>query len=275
MTTSQPAISDRLKGKAAIVTGATQGLGTDIARYLHASGASVAIAGRSRNQGEAIARELGERALFVETDVENDEQIDRCIARACERFGGLDILVNNACIYDDAGIASTRAQWHRTLGVNLISAAIFAQKASARMSHGSVIVNIGSTGGKFGAAGRALYPASKAGLLQLTRSLAVALAPQGIRCLTVSPAWTWSPSMQEMTHGDLALADAVGARFHPLGRVGRGEEIAAVVAFACSAEASWISGVDLPVDGGFTCLGPDQGRSPREWFAAAQRSKPE
>ena len=130
------------------------------------------------------------------------------------------------------------------------------------------MINLGSTGGKFGAAGRATYPASKAGMLQLTRNLAVTLAPQGIRCVSVSPAWTWSPAMERMSGGSIEKADAVGARVHPLGRVGRGEEIAAAVVFACSPAASWITGVDLPVDGGFSSLGPDQGRSPREWFAA-------
>lgn len=259
----------RLKGKVAIVTGATQGLGLDIAKVLLASGAMVTMVGRGRETGEKLAAELGDNALFVETDVQHDDQIDRAIDETLKRFGRLHILVNNACIYDDNGIASTRQQWHNTLGVNLVSAAIFSQKAAKVMTPGSVIVNMGSVGGKFGAAGRALYPASKAGILQLTRNLAVTLAPDGIRCVSVSPAWTWSPSMERLSDGNLELADSVGARLHPLGRVGRGEEIGAVVAFVCSSEASWISGVDIPVDGGFTSLGPDQGRSPRDWFAAA------
>lgn len=264
-----PVVPDRLKGKTAIITGATQGLGLDIARLMVASGACVTLAGRTRNTGESIAAELGPRALFVETDVEDDEQIAHCVQKTKTHFKGLDILVNNACIYEDQGIASTREQWHKTLGVNLISAAIFSQQAAAVMPRGSVILNIGSTGGKFGAAGRAIYPASKAGLLQLTRNLAVSLAPAGIRCLSLSPAWTWSPSMKSLVGGNIELADRVGAHFHPLGRVGRGEEIAAAAVFACSAEASWICGTDIPVDGGFTCLGPDQGRSPREWFSKA------
>lgn len=267
---SPPIVPDRLAKKVAIVTGATQGLGLDIARLFVASGAQVVIAGRRRETGIRVAAELGPRARFIETDVEDDAQIDRCIGETLAHFHGLHILVNNACIYDDQGLASTREQWHRTLGVNLVSAAVFSQRAADIMQPGSVIVNIGSTGGKFGAAGRALYPASKAGLLQLTRNMAVSLAPAGIRCLSVSPAWTWSPSMEKLAGGDTELADRVGARLHPLGRVGRGEEIAAAVAFACSPEASWICGVDIPVDGGFTCLGPDQGRSPQHWFQATR-----
>jgi NAD(P)-dependent dehydrogenase (short-subunit alcohol dehydrogenase family) len=258
----------RLDGKVAIVTGATQGLGLDVARGLVAAGARVMLAGIDDPAGLAAAKALGDAAIYLDTDITDDAQIARCIARTRARFGGLDLLVNSACVYDDAGVASTRAQWLNTLNVNLVSAAIFAQQAAAVMPRGSVVINLGSTGGKFGAAGRATYPASKAGMLQLTRNLAVTLAPQGIRCVSVSPAWTWSPAMERMSGGSIEKADAVGARVHPLGRVGRGEEVAAAVVFACSAEASWITGVDLPVDGGFSSLGPDQGKSPRDWFAA-------
>ncbi|MDN3219624.1 SDR family oxidoreductase [Pseudomonas nunensis] len=255
-----------LQGQVAIVTGSTQGLGTDIARQLLQAGASVMLVGRNRENGTALAKELGERCRFSACNVELDEDIEDCIEETLVAFGRLDILVNNACIYDDQGVLSDRAQWLHTLNVNLVSAAIFVQKAALRMSEGGTVINIGSTGGKFGAAGRALYPASKAGLLQLTRNLAVTLAPAAIRVISVSPAWTWSPSVANLSGGDLAVADRVGAAFHPLGRVGRGEEVGQVVAFLCSDGASWITGVDIPVDGGFSILGPDQGLSPRVWF---------
>lgn len=270
----EPIAQHRLAGKVAIVTGATQGLGADIARALVADGARVVLAGRSRSAGEAVARELGDAARFVETDIEHDDQIEHCVDIACSHFGGLHILVNNACVYADAGLESTRAQWLATLNVNLVSAAIFTQKAAKMMGPGAVIVNLGSTGGKFGAAGRALYPASKAGMLQFTRNLAVTLAPRGIRAVSVSPAWTWSPSLVELSGGSADVADAVGARFHPLGRVGRGEEVGRAVAFLCSDAASWVTGADLPVDGGFSSLGPDQGRSPRAWFAELASREP-
>lgn len=259
----------RLAGKVAIVTGAAQGLGRDIAARLAAEGADVLLVDRQRQAGEAAAEGIGPAAIYVEADITDDGQIRAVIDTAMARFGRLDFLVNNACVYADQGLASPREMWLRTLDVNLVSAAVFTHLASEVMGAGAVIVNIGSTGGKFGAAGRALYPASKAALLQVTRNVAVTLAPRGIRCLSVSPAWTWSPAMDAMTGGDLARADAVGARVHPLGRVGRGEEVAAVVAFACSSDAGWMTGVDLPVDGGFSALGPDQGRSPRQWLADA------
>lgn len=255
-----------LAGKTAIVTGSTHGLGTDIARGLAACGARVTVLGLDEGAGRSVAASIGDSALFVRTDVTDDAQIDRAISATLDRFGHLDFLVNNACTYADSGLASGRDQWLRLLNVNLVSAAIFAQKAAPHLSRGGVIVNLGSTGGKFGAAGRALYPASKAALLQLTRNLAVELAPDGIRVVSVSPAWTWSPSLAQLADGSIERADRVGAGLHPLGRVGRGEEIAQAVAFLCSSAASWITGVDIPVDGGFSILGPDQGVSPREWF---------
>lgn len=262
-----------LAGKVAIVTGSTQGLGADIARVLAEQGVNVVIVGRGQEGGTVLEQELqagqGGRALFCETDIQNDDAIDACIERTLSTFGRLDILVNNACIYTDEGVNSSRAQWHQTLGVNLVSAAIFAQKAIRHMQRGSVIINLGSTGGKFGAMGRALYPASKAAMLQFTKNLAVTLAPEGIRAVAVSPAWTWSPSVEKMSGNSRAAADAVAAQFHPLGRVGDGAEIGRVVAFLASDDASWVTGVDIPVDGGFSILGPDRGISPRVWFEQA------
>jgi NAD(P)-dependent dehydrogenase (short-subunit alcohol dehydrogenase family) len=260
----------RLAGKVAIVSGSTQGLGADIARGLVAAGASVTILGLDALAGRPVTDSLGDAACFIETDITDDAQIDRAIDVTLSRFGRLDFLVNNACTYADSGLASTREQWTHLLNVNLVSAAIFAQKAAPHLARGGVIVNLGSTGGKFGAAGRALYPASKAALQQLTRNLAVTLAPDGIRAVTVSPAWTWSPSLEQLAQGSIDTADKVGEALHPLGRVGRGHEIAQVVAFLCSADASWITGVDIPVDGGFSILGPDQGVSPRDWFKRLQ-----
>lgn len=266
---SGPSCAERLAGRVAIVTGATQGLGVDLARALARQGARVALVGRAREAGEAAAASIGPAAGFFECDITDDAAIDAVLAGVLARWGHLDALVNNACSYDDAGLASTRAQWLQTLNVNLVSAAVFTHKAAASMGPGSAIVNIGSTGGKFGAGGRAVYPASKAALLQLTRNFAVALAGQGIRVLSVSPAWTWSPAVAAMSGGSLEVADAVAAQLHPLGRVGRGEEVGRAVAFALSPEAGWMTGCDLAVDGGFSALGPDQGLPPRTWFERA------
>ncbi|MCV6903484.1 MAG: SDR family NAD(P)-dependent oxidoreductase, partial [Achromobacter xylosoxidans] len=195
-----------LAGKTAIVTGSTQGLGADIARGLAAAGANVVLVGRNAQAGRALADTLGARALFHETDIGQDDQIRHCLNAALARFGRVDILVNNACQYNDRGLASSREEWHATLDTNLVSAAIFTQMAAPLLPRGGVVVNLGSTGGKFGAAGRALYPASKAALLQITKNFAVELAPAGIRVLAVSPAWTWSPSVEQLAGGSREAA---------------------------------------------------------------------
>ncbi|HET9019678.1 MAG TPA: SDR family oxidoreductase [Acetobacteraceae bacterium] len=249
-----------LDGRVAIVTGAAQGLGAAIAQALCAAGARVIVADIAQPAWDHA------NAVFQRTDLAEDADIDACVAATCDNAGRLDILVNCAVTYLDNGLASTRAEWHRALDVNLIGAMLLTARAAERMTRGGVVVNIGSVGGKFGAAGRMLYPAAKAALLQLTRTLAVTLAPRGIRVLSVSPAWTWSPALERMA-GSEARADAVGAGVHPLGRVGRGEDVARVVLFACSDLAGFVTGTDIAVDGGFSALGPDAGRGPRAWFA--------
>lgn len=265
-TSTSTTLHGRLAGKVAVVSGGTQGLGADIARGLVAAGAHVMTLGLGAQNGNDVAKPVGAAAHYMEADITDDAQIDCVIAATLRDFGRIDFLINNACSYADFGLSSTREQWLHLLNVNLVSAAIFAQKVAPHLPRGGVIVNLGSTGGKFGAVGRALYPASKAALQQLTRNLAVTLAPEGIRVLTVSPAWTWSPSLEQLAHGSIEEADRVGGPLHPLGRVGRGHEVAQTVAFLCSTDASWITGVDIPVDGGFSILGPDQGVSPRDWF---------
>lgn len=259
--------SFNFSGKTVIVTGSTGGIGQDIVRYFHAQSANVVVTGRSAKEGQAIADDLGERAIFQPLDVTQDDQIDACIKAALDAFGAIHFHVNNACMYGDPGIATTREQWHTSLDVNLISGRIFVSKVAPyiKAAGGGVIVNLSSTSGKMGRAGSLLYPAAKAAILNATMNEAVTLAPDNIRVLAVTPAWTWSPSIEKAT-GSLETADRIGATFHPLGRIGRGSEVASAVAFACSDAASFMTGVDIPVDGGYTVIGPDQGKDPRIWL---------
>ena len=257
-----------LDGRVAIVTGGNSQLGFAIAAAFHAAGAAVVLAARDESRGEEAAARLGDRALFVPTDIADDDSIKACVAAAVARFGGVSFLVITAVLYDDAGLDSTREQGLAALNVNGAGTAIFTREAAQVMHDGDAVVNMGSVGGKFGAAGRAVYPASKAAILQLTKNQAADLAPRGIRVNSVSPGWTWSDPLARMTDGSRELADRASANVQPMGRAGNAEEVAAVVVFLCSPPASFITGADVAVDGGHSMLGPDQGRGARYWVSA-------
>lgn len=260
-----------LSGKVAFVTGGTHSIGGAIVERFVAAGASVMATGIEDGKGVLLAARLGDRVSYGRLDMRDDLAIDQRVADCVTRFGRLDIIVNCACSYLDAGLETSRADWLASLDVNVVGPAILVQKALPHLTTpGGVIVNIGSIGGKYGSVARGAYAAGKAALMQFTRTAAAALGPMGIRAVTVSPGWTWTPALEAMAQGDRERADRAGAAVAPLGRVGRIEEIANLVAFACSDEASWVNGCDLAVDGGFSALGPDQGRGPAYWCDRAE-----
>lgn len=256
-----------MQGKVAIVTGAAAMLGSAIVRAFVQAGVQVFAADIDIPRGEALAAELGPRCRFVACDIASDASLDALVAEALHGTGRLDFLVNNAVVYGDAGMGAARGEWLHALDINLVSGAMLVQKAAdALAAQGGAIVNMGSVGGKFGAAGRALYPAAKAAILQLTRNQAVDLAPRRVRVNSVSPGWTWSDALSRMSGNDRSLADRIAAPMHPLGRAGDVDDVAQVVLFLCSDAARFVTGADIPVDGGFSMLGPDQGRPARDWF---------
>lgn len=248
-----------LAGKTAIITGGAASIGAAISRRLIADGANVVIAARSPDKGNTIANEFGSKALYVQTDITDDAQLKALVDAAVQRYGSLDILVNNACSYGDEGPETDRQTWLDTLNTNAISAAILGQIARPHLAAtGGNIINIGSISGRFPHVQRWAYPVSKAALLHLTKSQALDYAADGVRVNMVTLGHIWSDPFEGLTNNNRAHADTVSAPFNLMGRVADPEEVAAVVAFIASDEASYMTGGETPVDGGYSAMGPEQ-----------------
>lgn len=245
-----------LQGKVAIVPGGATRIGQAVVRAFAQAGVRVMIADIAEEAGRAME---AEGVAFQRCDVRSDEDIAALVAAAKAKWGRIDFLVNVACTYLDNGAASSRAEWLEALDVNLVGSVMLMQAARGELARNKgAIVNFGSISSRVAQTGRWLYPVSKAAILQLTRNQAMDLAPDGIRVNAVSPGWTWSNIMDQLTGGNRAKTDAVAAPFHLLGRVGDPEEVAQAVLFLCSDEASFITGTDIRVDGGYTAMGPEQ-----------------
>jgi NAD(P)-dependent dehydrogenase (short-subunit alcohol dehydrogenase family) len=248
-----------LTGRSAIVTGGGTLLAHGVVAALAAAGARVVVADID-DTGGAAAEKLGDEVLFVHTDVTDDASVADLVATTVERFGGLDIVVNLAATYLDEGFATSRADWLTALDVNLVSMVEVVRAAypHLRSSDAAAIVNFTSISSKVAQTGRWVYPAAKAAIVSLTRSMAMDFAADGIRVNSVSPGWTWSKIMDDLSGGDRAKTDRVAAPFHLTGRVGDGSEIGAVVAFLVSDAASVVTGADWAADGGYSAMGPEQ-----------------
>ena len=248
-----------LKDKVAIVTGGAASIGKAITEAFHAAGTSVVIAARSSEKGSALARALGSRVVYEPCDITQDEDLDRLVARATREFGRLDFIVNNACSYLDNGQRSTRAEWLSTLNTNLVSGALLVERASQELKkHGGAVVNLSSISAYAAQSGRWTYPVSKAAILHLTRLQAMDYARDGIRVNSLIAGWTVSDPIAGLSGGDWTKANQVAADFHLLGRLGRAEEVARGVLFLCSDEASFTTGGELKVEGGYLAMGPEQ-----------------
>ena len=252
-----------LRGKVVIVTGGATKIGAAVAQGFQREGTKVVIADINDKDGQAVVAGLGKDALFVQTDLADDAQIANCVERAVAAFGGIDFVVNLACSYVDDALNATRKDWLDSYNVNVVGGVMLVKAARPHMVKrgGGAVVNFGSISAKVAQTGRWLYPVTKAAILQLTRNEAMDLAGDKVRVNSISPGWTWSRVMDELTHGDKEKTNRVGGPFHLLGRVGEPEEVAQGVLFLCSSHASFVTGTDLAVDGGYSAMGPEMATS--------------
>jgi NAD(P)-dependent dehydrogenase (short-subunit alcohol dehydrogenase family) len=252
-------MSNRVQGKVAIVTGGAAGIGQATAFLLAEEGAKVVVADLDQAAGAETVAQIkaqGGAATFVLTDIAQESDAKRVCAEAVSTFGQLNILVNNAATFVLKGLEATVADWHHSLGVNVIGTALMSRYAAEAMKQsGGAIVNLGSISSFVAQPSFVTYSATKAALLQMTRNLAMDLAPFKIRVNCVCPGTILTQASYDhmervgITREEFMAAE--GAK-HLIHRVGEPREVAYAILFLASDEASFITGTHLMVDGGYT-----------------------
>jgi len=243
----------RFDGKVAIVTGGASGIGEATVRAFVREGANVVIADYSEH-GQQLANELAsgtERALFVKTDVTDTKAVQALIAKTAEPYGRLDIMFANAGIAADGRIDELdETAWQKTIDINLTGVYLCDKYAidQMRSQGGGVIVNCGSIHSHVGKSGVTAYAAAKGGVKLLTQTLAIDYGAQNIRVNAVCPGYIDTPLLKDIPEDQKEALVAL----HPIGRLGRAEEVASVVLFLASDEASFVTGASILVDGGYT-----------------------
>ena len=241
-----------LKDKAALVTGASQGIGRDTALALAQAGAKVAVAARTAAKLAELVQEIsgaGGLALAVPMDVADAEQVRAGFKQVLEKFGRLDILVNNAAITRDALAVRMKAEdWEAVLRTNLTGAHMCIQQALGTMmrQRAGRIINITSVVAQSGNAGQANYVAAKAGLIGLTKAIAIEVASRNITVNAVAPGFIETPMTDVLSE---KVKEELKTRI-PLGRMGSPRDVAAAIVFLASDEAGYITGHTLDVNGG-------------------------
>jgi 3alpha(or 20beta)-hydroxysteroid dehydrogenase len=245
-------MGDRLAGKVALITGAARGQGEAEARRFVAEGARVAVTDVRDDEGEALAKELGDDARYVRLDVTDPAAWSEAVRRTTEHFGRLDVLVNNAGIGVVAALDELADADHRRIidiNLNGVYHGMRAVKRPMTDAGGGAIVNISSIDGLVGVAGMTSYSASKFAVTGMTRSAALELGPLGIRVNSIHPGVINSPMVQQAPPETRAKLDRLMA-MQPIARMGEPHEVASLALFLASDEASYITGAQFVIDGG-------------------------
>jgi 3-oxoacyl-[acyl-carrier protein] reductase len=243
----------RLDGKAALVTGASGGIGAAVARALHAQGAVVVLSGRRREALESLSGELGEGTFACPADLSDASQADALVESAEHVAGPLAVLVNNAGMTRDMlALRMSDEDWQVVQDVNLSAPFRLARAVLRGMlrRRAGRIISIASIVGVTGNAGQANYAAAKAGLIGMTKALAKEVAPRGVTVNVVAPGFIATPMTDRLSEQQRAkLGDAI-----PLGRLGKPDDVAAAVVYLASEEAGWVTGATVHVNGGMAML---------------------
>ena len=249
-----------LSGKVAIVTGGNGGIGLGMARGLAEAGAAVAIVGRNESKSAAAVTELersGAKAISVVADVTDKDAVSAMVARVARELGRIDILVNNAGInIRKPPHALELAEWNSVMATNLTSAFLCSQAVypAMKLAGGGKIINIGSMMSIFGASFAPAYAASKGGIVQFTRSCAVAWAADNIQANAVLPGWIDTDLTKRARKEIDGLHDRVLART-PAARWGAITDFAGIAVFLSSSASDFVTGTAIPIDGGYSTMG--------------------